>query len=69
MVLVGCAHVSPVSRKVLALLKTALRLRRDELYDVQGRAWTHLLYNLEDATLESLVEEVCGLDSLDLLDS
>ena len=65
----GRAHVSPVSRKVLALLKTALRLRRDELYDVQCRAWTNLLYNLEDATLESLVEEVCGLDSLDLLDS
>ncbi|KAK8381931.1 hypothetical protein O3P69_015148 [Scylla paramamosain] len=56
--LMGKKYISPVSRKVLASLKTALKLKDDEFYDISCHAWTTFLLNLDECTLESLVEEV-----------
>nr|XP_045585132.1 serine/threonine-protein kinase atr-like isoform X1 [Procambarus clarkii] len=58
LVVMGRQYVSPVSRKVLASLKTALKLRDEEFYDIGCSAWTNFLYNLDESTLEGLLEEV-----------
>ncbi|XP_047501891.1 serine/threonine-protein kinase ATR-like [Penaeus chinensis] len=58
LVVMGRQYISPVSRKILASLKTALKLRDDEFFDIGCSAWTNFLYNLDESTLEGLLEEV-----------
>ncbi|KAG7176083.1 serine/threonine-protein kinase atr-like [Homarus americanus] len=58
LVVMGRKYISPVSRKVLASLKTALKLRDEDFYDIGCHAWTNFLYNLDECTLEGLLEEV-----------
>nr|XP_053640480.1 serine/threonine-protein kinase ATR-like [Cherax quadricarinatus] len=58
LVVMGRQYVSPVSRKVLSSLKTALKLRDEEFYDIGCSAWTNFLYNLDESTVEGLLEEV-----------
>lgn len=41
--LMGKKYISPVSRKVLASLKTALKLKDEEFYDINCHAWTNFL--------------------------
>lgn len=44
LVVMGRQYISPVSRKILASLKTALKLRDDEFFDIGCSAWTNFLY-------------------------
>lgn len=43
LVLMGKRYISPVSRKILASLKTALKLKDEEFYDIGCHAWTNFL--------------------------
>ncbi|XP_066955721.1 serine/threonine-protein kinase ATR [Macrobrachium rosenbergii] len=54
----GKQHISSVAHKVLASLKTSLKLRDEEFYDVGCNAWTNFLYNLDETTLLGLIEEI-----------
>ncbi|KAK4290739.1 hypothetical protein Pmani_036386 [Petrolisthes manimaculis] len=57
----GKRYISPVSRKILASLKTALKLKDEEFYDIGCHAWTNFLYNLDESTLVGLIEEVVAV--------
>ncbi|KAK4323288.1 hypothetical protein Pmani_005988 [Petrolisthes manimaculis] len=57
----GKRYISPVSRKILASLKTALKLKDEEFYDIGCQAWTNFLYNLDESTLVGLIEEVVAV--------
>ncbi|KAK4323443.1 hypothetical protein Pmani_005864 [Petrolisthes manimaculis] len=57
----GKRYISPVSRKILASLKTALKLKDEEFYDIGYHAWTNFLYNLDESTLVGLIEEVVAV--------
>ncbi|KAK4296208.1 hypothetical protein Pmani_031276 [Petrolisthes manimaculis] len=61
LVLMGKRYISPVSRKILASLKTALKLKDEEFYDIGCQAWTNFLYNLDESTLVGLIEEVVAV--------
>ncbi|KAK4311357.1 hypothetical protein Pmani_017133 [Petrolisthes manimaculis] len=61
LVLMGKRYISPVSRKILASLKTALKLKDEEFYDIGCHAWTNFLYNLDESTLVGLIEEVVAV--------
>ncbi|XP_076061506.1 serine/threonine-protein kinase atr-like isoform X2 [Oratosquilla oratoria] len=54
----GCDNLSPFAHKVLASLKTALKLKDEEFYDISCKAWTSFLDNLDEVTLGALLEEV-----------
>ena len=40
----GKQHISSVAHKVLASLKTSLKLKDEEFYDIGCQAWTNFLY-------------------------
>ncbi|KAK4290472.1 hypothetical protein Pmani_036631 [Petrolisthes manimaculis] len=42
-------------------LKTALKLKDEEFYDIGCHAWTNFLYNLDESTLVGLIEEVVAV--------
>ncbi|KAK4289959.1 hypothetical protein Pmani_037110 [Petrolisthes manimaculis] len=42
-------------------LKTALKLKDEEFYDIGYHAWTNFLYNLDESTLVGLIEEVVAV--------
>ncbi|KAK4290973.1 hypothetical protein Pmani_036167 [Petrolisthes manimaculis] len=42
-------------------LKTALKLKNEEFYDIGCQAWTNFLYNLDESTLVGLIEEVVAV--------
>ncbi|XP_068202044.1 serine/threonine-protein kinase ATR [Palaemon carinicauda] len=54
----GKQHISSVAHKVLASLKTSLKLKDEEFYDIGCNAWTNFLYNLDETTLLGLIEEI-----------
>ncbi|KAK7086777.1 hypothetical protein SK128_004453, partial [Halocaridina rubra] len=54
----GKHHISSVSRKVLASLKTSLKLKDEEFYDIGCHAWKNFLRNLDESTLLGLLEEI-----------
>ncbi|KAK4302007.1 hypothetical protein Pmani_025877 [Petrolisthes manimaculis] len=61
LVLMGKRYISSVSRKILASLKTVLKLKDEEFYDIGCHAWTNFLYNLDESTLVGLIEEVVAV--------
>lgn len=56
--ILGPKKVSPVCHKVLSSLKSFSKVRDQEFYDIGCSAWTNFLTNLDESTLEGLIEEV-----------
>ncbi|KAB7496008.1 Serine/threonine-protein kinase ATR [Armadillidium nasatum] len=53
----GKHHVSVVARKVLATLKTALKIKSQTITSINSKVWLSFLSRLDNSTLESVLEE------------